>query len=149
MQHGRDHQERQHKVRRPRRNNVPPSPATEPDVELEADLLSSGRGDARPREGVVGAHLERGFHSDTGRGPVEGQEPVGAGSEVAPTAQAAQREQERHRREEEIGRFAAGTGGRIRDMRDGRLTREALDQASGAADEAVGASLEEPGKTQD
>jgi hypothetical protein len=60
------------------------------------------------------------------------------GAEVAPTARAAERERVRHREERKRGRMAAGVGDNLRDRREPELTRDDLEAAARAADEAVG-----------
>jgi hypothetical protein len=71
------------------------------------------------------------------------REPVGRGSDVAPTEKATRREQERHRREREVGRVAAGTERNVRDRRRG-VSRAQLDAAARAADEKVGVKRPRP-----
>src|SRR3954469_3015607 len=61
------------------------------------------------------------------------------GSEVAPTARAAERERIRHEEERKRGRMAAGVGENLRDRREPEVTRADLEDAARAADEAVGA----------
>jgi hypothetical protein len=133
MRHGRDHQQREPHIRLRRTRNTPEADA------FETKLLTSGRKRGRPPEGLVGAHRQRRkattellTSSDRER------EPVGRGSDVAPTEKAARREQERHRREREIGRVAAGTERNLRDRRAGGVTRDKLNEAARAADEKVG-----------
>jgi hypothetical protein len=124
-------------TRPPRANNTPNDDDAQTLMEIE--MASSGRSNAVPREGLVGAHLER-------REAGEGDEPVGAGAEVAPTKLAAERERERHRLERERGRTPAGTDGALHDKRAPGATREALDEAARLADLKV-AGHEMPGRT--
>jgi hypothetical protein len=134
MEHGRDHDQRQSQLGQPRANNTPPD---EPETDLEAEMLHAGRGGIVPRQGLVGAHEHRGTFSDTGATSMEGQEPLGAGSECAPTRQAAERERVRHELERQAGRIPAGEEGRVRDTRAPGVTREALDEAAREADRRV------------
>jgi hypothetical protein len=133
MRHGRDHQQREPHIRLRRTRNTPEADS------FETKLLTSGRKRGKPPEGLVGAHRQRReptrelmTSSDRER------EPVGPGSDVAPTEKATRREQERHRREREIGRVAAGTERNLRDRRSRGVTREKLEAAARGADEAVG-----------
>jgi hypothetical protein len=135
MEHGKDHDERQQKARAPRANNTPKG---DPEVELEAQLSDSKRGGAVPPQGVIGAHLERPGYSEKGASAAEGEEPVGGGTDTAPTEKALERERERHRRERELGHIPAGEEGRIRAANGPGATREALDNAAREADRAVG-----------
>jgi hypothetical protein len=128
MEHGRDHDERQYKAKRPRRSNVPDD---EPTTDLEAELSFAGRGGAAPHEGLVGAHRGRARRSAS---PGESELPAASGSEVAPTGQAARREQERHRIERELGHVAAGTWGHVRGWRAPDVDRATLDEAAREAD---------------
>ena len=59
------------------------------------------------------------------------------GSDVAPTERAIERERLRHQIERDLGRFAAGTEGRLRDRRDPSVTSETLEPAGRLADEEV------------
>ncbi len=132
MQHGRDHQEREQKLRLKRTRNTPDSHA------FETKLATSGRKRGQPPEKLVGPHEARGEGSGAGavgvvRRPTRGSDP-------APTRQAAERERIRHEEERKIGRVAAGTrGGGRRDKRAPGVTREALSRAAKRADEQVGA----------
>jgi hypothetical protein len=131
MEHGRDHDERLHHAHRQRSNNIPPD---EPATDLESDLLTSGRHQMAPHEGVIGAHESRPGHSVTGQSDSEGEEPLGRGVDVAPTEQALRREQERHRLERESGRIAAGSMEQTREVRGPEMTREKLDEIAREAD---------------
>jgi hypothetical protein len=118
---------------------------------LEEEMTASGRNDAVPREGLVGAHAER--REPAGRAATAGEddseelevtaeidvfnEPTRDGSDVGPTKRAAERERERHRLERELGRTPAGEEGLIRGRRAENVSREDLDQAAGKADEHV------------
>lgn len=114
MEHGRDHDQRRAHIRPPRDNNTP---HTDPQDELEAELDRSGH--ARSASG-------------------HGQPPDPAITDNGPTEQAAQREQERHRLEEERGRTAGGTtGGTLREQRAPGVTREQMDEAAREADRRV------------
>ena len=107
--------------------------------QIEAELASSGRSSVVPREGLVGAHLvrmqasgalERSQHS-------RADEPIGAGSEVAPTEKAELRERERHRLQAEVGVVPAGEDGNLRQRRAPSVTRESLDAAASKANDRV------------
>jgi len=107
---------------------------------LEVELAGSGRKDVRPREGLVGAHtVRRGRRA----APLErdqrsyADEPTGTGSEVAPTRQAEVRERERHRLQRQEGVVPAGEDGNLRQRRGPRATRQSLDAAARAADQAT------------
>jgi len=109
-------------------------------TQLEADMASSGRSDAVPKEGLIGAHrfrrqpsddtVERGDRSRT-------DEPIGAGAEVAPTEQAELHERERHRLQRDIGVVPAVEDGNLRQRRAPQATRESLDAAARRADHIV------------
>lgn len=120
--------------RPPRSNNIPKD--DDEQTQLELEMASSGRKDAVPREGLVGAHTER-RESAAQAGGEGGLEPTGPGSDVAPTKLAQDRERERHRLERESGRTPAGEDGLIRDRRAPGTTREALDAAARQADRNV------------
>jgi hypothetical protein len=113
-------------------NNVPKDDDVQTQLELE--LAASGRGAAVPREGLVGAHVER-------RAPFTDEQrqdaPVGLGADVAPTKRAEDRERERHRLERELGRTPAGQDGLIHDRRAAGASRERLDEAARMADRRV------------
>jgi hypothetical protein len=130
MPHGRDHQQRETHVRLTRSGNTPEKDST------EARLLTSGRKRGAPPEGLVGAHKKRRTAAQSADREQEARG-AWAGSEVAPTKQAARREQERHRLERAAGRVAAGTKGRRRAQSAPGATREQLDAAARAADRAV------------
>jgi len=105
---------------------------------FETQLLTSGRKRGSPPEGLVGAHRQR--REPTGELDTSSdreKEPLGHGADVAPTVKATRREQERHRREREIGRVAAGTERNVRDRRAPGVTRAKLEAAARGADEAV------------
>jgi hypothetical protein len=127
MNHGRDHQEREQKLGVGRTRNTPESDSE------EAQLLAAGRTRGAPARYGIGAQEGRLASADP-----EAPEPVADGSEVAPTAKAAEREQVRHREERKRGRMAAGVGENERDRREPGVTREDLEAAARAADEAVG-----------
>jgi len=132
MRHGRDHQQQEPRLRRRRTH------ATVEGDSFETKLLTSGRKRGSPPEGLVGAHRQR--REPTGLLETSSdreRQPVGHGADVGPTEKATRREQERHRREREIGRVAAGTERNDRDQRRG-VTRAQLDAAARAADEKVG-----------
>jgi hypothetical protein len=95
---------------------------------LEAELIASGRHDAVPKEGVIGAHTAR-------REPGEPlDEPIGGGADVGPTERAVLRERERHRLQREMGVIPAGEDGNVRQHREPSVARAALDAASHQAD---------------
>jgi NAD(P)-dependent dehydrogenase (short-subunit alcohol dehydrogenase family) len=125
-------------TRPPRVNNVPKE--DDEQTELEIELGSSGRGHAFPREGLVGAHVERRERAarvaDAEAGQ-EGREPTGPGSDVAPTKRAEERERERHRLERELGRTPAAEEGLIHERRAPGVSREDLDRAAREADRRV------------
>jgi hypothetical protein len=100
-------------------------------TQIEAELVSSGRSDVVPREGLVGAHQVR-------------REPIGdtdelhaAGVEVAPTPKAEVRERERHRLQREVGVVPAGEDGHLRQQRAAGVTRMSLDAAAREATQRV------------
>jgi hypothetical protein len=117
-----------------RNNNVPKDDDAQ--TELEAELAASGRHDAFPREGLVGATSERRETLEEGRED-EGEEPTGPGADVAPTKRAEARERERHRIERELGHTPAGEEGQIHGRNAPGVSREALDQAAQQADRRV------------
>ena len=109
-------------------------------TQIEAELASSGRSDATPKEGLVGAHHARREPSHetieaSQRSPTD--EPIGGGSEVAPTEKAEVSERERHRLQREIGVVPAGEDGNLRQRRAPSATREALDAAARQASHIV------------
>src|SRR2546429_8264898 len=109
MPHGRNHQQRETHVRSSRTKNIPESD------DWQTKLYTSGRKRGAPPEGLVGPHKAR--RAPTGRtASLQERElaPTSSGSEVAPTARATEREQERHARERAVGRVAAGTMARQR-----------------------------------
>jgi hypothetical protein len=122
-------------TRAPRTNNVPSDDDEQTQVEIE--MASSGRSDVVPREGLVGAHLERRAPEAPAGDTDEGQEPTGPGSDVAPTRRAEERERERHRLERALGRAPAAEDGKIHDQRAAGVTREELDEAARQADRNV------------
>jgi len=109
-------------------------------TQIEADLASSGRTDATPKEGLVGAHRVR---REPSHETLEGNqqsptdEPIGIGSEVAPTEKAEVAERERHRLQREIGVVPAGEDGNLRQRRAPAATREALDAAARKASDGT------------
>jgi hypothetical protein len=105
---------------------------------LEAELAASGRNDAVPREGVIGAHLARRevVAGEDGE-PSPMDEPIAGGAEVAPTERAMARERERHRLQREIGVVPAGESGDARQHRAPGVDRAALDAAGARADQRV------------
>jgi hypothetical protein len=96
MPHGRSHDERAQKIGRPRANNIPDEAGW--DTRFEAALATAGRTHGVPAEGLVGAFALRARHSNPDDLD-EGDDPLGPGSEHAPTARATERERERHRLE--------------------------------------------------
>lgn len=127
MRHGRDHQEREQRLKQNRSNNTPEQQS------FEAELLKGGRTGGIPNQRVFGSNEERFAPASE----LDEAEPVADGSEYAPTKQAEERERERHRQERKLGRIAAGTGENVRDRRDPEVSREDLEQAARAADEKV------------
>jgi hypothetical protein len=104
---------------------------------LEAELVSSGRSDMVPREGLFGAHTARreALHATAEDSePQRMDEPFGMGSEVAPTPEAELHERERHRLQREVGVVPAGEAGNLRQLRAPTATRESLDAAAHRAD---------------
>jgi hypothetical protein len=120
--------------RAPRTSNTPQE--NDEQTQLEVEMASSGRSDVVPRQGLVGAHTAR-LEPDSATSDEEGDEPTGAGSDVAPTRLAEQRERERHRLERERGRVPAGEGGAIHEKRSPNVTREDLDEVQREADRRV------------
>jgi hypothetical protein len=133
MRHGRDHQQREPHIRSTQRTkNVPEGDA------FETKLLTSGRKRGRPPEGLFGTQRSRREPTaELETSSDRERKPVGHGADVAPTEKATRREQERHRREREVGRVAAGTERNLRDRRRG-VSRGQLEAAAKAADEKVG-----------
>jgi hypothetical protein len=128
MRHGRDHQEREQKYRRVN------YAAEHGDFEWE--LRRARRSHGIPRQRVFGANEGRFAPA----AELDEAEPVGEGSEVAPTARAAAREAARHQAERKLGRLAAGLGENLRDRRAPDVTRGNLDEAAQAADRKVTSS---------
>lgn len=96
-----------------------------------------GRTRAVAREGLVGAHRNR--REPVGRSLDDepaSAEPVGAGADVAPTRRAEERERTRHRLQRAEGVVPAGVDGQ-RQRRTPQASRQRLDAAARAADEAV------------
>jgi hypothetical protein len=120
--------------RAPRTRNTPQE--GDEQTQLEVEMASSGRSDVVPRQGLVGAHTAR-LESDGDASDEEGDEPTGAGADVAPTRLAEQRERERHRLERDLGRTPAGEGGSIHETRSPNVTREDLDEVQREADRRV------------
>src|SRR5262245_17000581 len=104
-------------------------------MEIEDEMLASGRTGVTPRAGLIGAHPERSAGFIKG---ADADEPVGAGAEVAPTARAEVRERERHRLEDERGVHIAGLGGRLRQEWEPGVTREDVASVGEEADRRVG-----------
>jgi hypothetical protein len=107
---------------------------------MEAEMASSGRSAATPKEGLVGAHrVRRQPSNDTLEGSQQSpiDEPIGAGAEVAPTEMAELRERERHRLQRELGVVPAGEDGNLRQRRAPQATRESLDDAARRANHVV------------
>jgi hypothetical protein len=127
MTHGRDHQEREHRVRAHRANQ------TAERASLEGSLFGTGRARGTPNQRVFGAHLER-FAPGA---ELDEAEPTGDGADVAPTLRAQERERERHREERKLGRMAAGIDENLRDRREPSVTRRALEDAARAADRKI------------
>jgi hypothetical protein len=128
MRHGRDHQEREQKYRRANH--------TAERIDFESELRGARRSHGFPRQRVFGANQGRFAPASE----LDESEPVGEGSEVAPTARAAAREAARHDAERKLGRLAAGLGENLRDRREPEVTRGSLEQAARAADLKVTSS---------
>jgi hypothetical protein len=123
------------RTRSERTNNLPVD--DDEQTLIEAELVSSGRSDVVPREGLFGAHRARRevMHATTEDGDHQRmEEPLGPGAEVAPTAEAEMRERERHRLQREIGVVPAGEVGNLRQLRAPTATRESLDAVARLAD---------------
>jgi hypothetical protein len=132
MRHGRDHEQREPRQRRRRTHSTVEGDA------FETKLLTSGRKRGRPPEGLFGTQrLRREPTSELETSSDRERKPVGHGADVGPTEKATRREQERHRREREVGRVAAGTERKVRDQRRG-VSRAQLEAAARGADEKVG-----------
>jgi hypothetical protein len=106
---------------------------------IEAELVSSGRSDIVPKEGLVGAHRVRreavSMSEALGDEAHERtDEPIGLGSQVAPTEQAEVHERERHRLQRELGVVPAGEDGNLRQRRAPEATRASLDAAARQVD---------------
>lgn len=104
---------------------------------IEAELVSSGRTDIVPREGLIGAHHGRreAMHAAADEGEHQRwEEPLGMGAEVGPTPQAELHERERHRLQREVGVVPAGEAGNLRQLRAPEVTRQSLDAAAYRAD---------------
>jgi len=100
---------------------------------IEAELVSSGRSDVVPREGLFGPYRKRRepLHAPADDDSYQRmEEPLGMGAEVAPTAEAEMHERERHRLQREIGVVPAGEVGNLRQLRAPSATRESLDAAA-------------------
>jgi hypothetical protein len=130
MMHGRDHQEREQKVRARRANHRAER------TDFETELLGTGRTRGTPRQHLYGANTERRAPADQ----LDQGEPTGGGSDVAPTRRAEERERERHRIERKLGRMAAGSDENLRDRREPTVTRRALERAAREADRKVSGS---------
>jgi len=123
------------RTRPARMNNMPVE--DDEQTRVEAEIAGSGRTDVRPREGLAGAHNVR---RQPRGAPLErsqvtfGDEPMGNGSEVAPTHLAEARERERHRLQRQEGVVPAGEDGNLRQRRSPHATRASLDAAARAAD---------------
>jgi hypothetical protein len=105
-------------------------------TELEVELASSGRSEAVPRQGLVGAHTAR-LEPEPKLDEDQAEQPPGPGSDVAPTRLAERRERERHFLERQRGRTSAGQGGALRETRRPGVTRSDLDQAHDEADRKI------------
>jgi hypothetical protein len=100
-------------------------------TQLEAELAGSGRKSVVPKEGLVGPHsVRREASLEASEMDERLNEPLGGGSDVAPTQRAAQEERERHARQRELGVVAAGEDGNLRQRRAPTASREALDAAA-------------------
>jgi len=93
-----------------------------------------------PREHLIGAHRGRREPERDHRPDEPGwAEPVGGGSDVAPTRQAEERERERHHLQRAEGVTPAGDDS-PRQRRTPKATRQRLDAAARAADESISAA---------
>lgn len=128
------------RTRPARMNNLPVD--DDEQTRLEAEIAGSGRTGLRPRQGLAGAHHVR--YQPRGA-PLEadqvsfGDEPIGTGSQVAPTRLAEVRERERHRLQRQEGVVPAGEDGNLRQRRVPGATRASLDAAARAADRGLSA----------
>lgn len=97
-----------------------------------------GRTRSVPREHLIGAHRER-REPEREHQPDEpaSAEPVGAGSDVAPTRRAEERERARHHLQRAEG-VAPASDDSPRQRRAPKATRHRLDAAARAADESTG-----------
>lgn len=132
MPHGRNHQQREGHVKSTRTKNIPDSDA------WQTKMIASGRKRGVPPEALVGPHKAR--RAPTGRTASQRERelaPPSAGSEVAPTARATEREQERHARERAMGRVAAGTMAKSRASVRPGIERKDLERAARQADQKV------------
>jgi hypothetical protein len=123
------------RTRTERTNNLPVD--DDEQTLIEAELVSSGRSDVVPREGLFGAHRARreATHTTAEDGEHPRMEvPLGMGAEVAPTAEAEMHERERHRLQREIGVVPAGEVGNLRQLRAPTATRESLDAVARLVD---------------
>jgi hypothetical protein len=123
------------RTRSERTSNVPVD--DDEQTQIEAELVSSGRSDVVPREGLFGAHRARreAIHATAEDSePLRTEEPLGMGAEVAPTAEAELHERLRHRLQREIGVIPAGEAGNLRQLRAPTATRASLDAAAQRAD---------------
>ncbi len=123
------------RTRTERTSNLPVD--NDEQTQIEAELVSSGRSDGVPREGLFGAHRARreAMHATAEESePPRTEEPLGMGAEVAPTAEAELHERLRHRLQREIGVIPAGEAGNLRQLRAPTATRETLDAAAHQAD---------------
>ena len=123
------------RTRPARMNNLPVD--DDEQTHLEAEIAGSGRTGLRPRQGLAGAHRvryqARGAPLERNQASFE-DEPVGGGSQVAPTRLAEVRERERHRLQHQQGVVPAGEDGNLRQRRAPRATRASLDAAAREAD---------------
>jgi len=123
------------RTRPERMNNLPVE--DDDQTRLEVEIAGSGRTRLRPRQGLVGAHRVR--YQATGAAlernqTSSGDEPIGGGSQVAPTRLAELRERKRHQLQRQQGVIPAGEDGNLRQRRGPRATRASLDAAARAAD---------------
>jgi hypothetical protein len=108
MPHGRSHHDREHHLGTGRSHSTPDR------ADEETQVFAAGRKRWAPREGVFGAHPDRRVPTretaETSRD--RAMEPVGAGAEVAPTAQAMVDQAKRHAAEGSLERIASRTPGK-------------------------------------
>jgi hypothetical protein len=125
-------------------------PELDPDLEttIEDEMMSSGRTSVVPRIAVIGAHPSAVASDDTDLDDEVQMPREGGSDDVAPTAQALERERLRHAQQSALGVLPAGEEGRWRQQRPTQRTdgtgRAALDAAAGEADRRANAARPRP-----